>query len=92
MSELHLMFSIVNRRQVRRFQDLYDEVGASLALTTLGRGTAASDILDYFGLAATEKAVLLHFVTRETWKPQKPACRNSCTSTCPVPVSLLSFR
>lgn len=71
MSELHLMFSIVNRRQVRRFQDLYDEVGASLALTTLGRGTAASDILDYFGLAATEKAVLLHFVTRETWKSAK---------------------
>jgi len=71
MSELHLMFSIVNRRQVRRFQDFYDEAGASLALTTLGRGTAASDILDYFGLAATEKAVLLHFVTGETWKTIK---------------------
>lgn len=67
MSELHLMFSIVNRRQVRRFQSLYEEHGASLALTTLGRGTAASDILDYFGLAASEKALLLHFVTRETW-------------------------
>lgn len=67
MSELHLMFSIVNRRQFRRFQSLYEEHGASLALTTLGRGTAASDILDYFGLAASEKALLLHFVTRETW-------------------------
>lgn len=71
MSELHLMFSIVNRRQIRRFQDLYDEAGASLAFTTLGRGTAASDILDYFGLAASEKAVLLHFVTGETWKTIK---------------------
>ena len=68
MSELNLMFSIVNRRQIRRFQELYDAAGASLALTTLGRGTAASDILDYFGLAASEKAVLLHFVTSETWK------------------------
>ena len=68
MSELNLMFSIVNRRQIRRFQELYDAAGASLALTTLGRGTAASDILDYFGLAASEKAVLLHFVTGETWK------------------------
>lgn len=67
MSELHLMFSIVNRRQVRRFLSLYEEHGASLALTTLGRGTAASDILDYFGLAASEKALLLHFVTRDTW-------------------------
>ena len=73
MSELHLMFSIVNRRQTRRFQDLYDAAGASLALTTLGRGTAASDILDYFGLAASEKALLLHFVTGETWKTIKAA-------------------
>lgn len=73
MNELNVMFSIVNRRQIRRFQDLYDEFGASLALTTLGRGTAASDILDYFGLAASEKAVLLHFVTGQTWKSIKPA-------------------
>lgn len=73
MSELYLMFSIVNRRQTRRFQDLYDAAGASLALTTLGRGTAASDILDYFGLAASEKALLLHFVTEETWKTAKTA-------------------
>ena len=73
MSELHLMFSIVNRRQTRRFQDLYEAAGASLALTTLGRGTAASDILDYFGLAASEKALLLHFVTGETWKTIKAA-------------------
>ena len=73
MSELYLMFSIVNRRQTRRFQDLYDAAGASLALTTLGRGTAASDILDYFGLAASEKALLLHFVTGETWKTIKAA-------------------
>lgn len=71
MSELNLMFSIVNRRQIRRFQELYDESGAMLALTTLGRGTAASDILDYFGLAASEKAVLMHFVTGETWKTIK---------------------
>jgi len=73
MSELYLMFSIVNRRQTRRFQDLYDAAGASLAMTTLGRGTAASDILDYFGLAASEKALLLHFVTGETWKTIKAA-------------------
>jgi len=73
MSELHLMFSIVNRRQTRRFQDLYEAAGASLALTTLGRGTAASDILDYFGLAASEKALLLYFVTGETWKTIKAA-------------------
>jgi len=71
MSELHIMISIINRRQIKRFQALYDEAGASLALTALGRGTAASDILDYFGLAASEKAVLFHVVTLETWKTIK---------------------
>ena len=68
MHELYAMISIVNRRQAKRFQDLYDQAGATLALATLGRGTAASEILDYFGLAASEKAVLCHAVTGETWK------------------------
>ena len=58
MHELYAMISIVNRRQTKRFQDLYDQAGATLSLATLGRGTAASEILDYFGLAASEKAVL----------------------------------
>lgn len=68
MHELYAMISIVNRRQAKWFQDLYDQAGATLALATLGRGTAASEILDYFGLAASEKAVLCHAVTDETWK------------------------
>ena len=71
MSEVYAMISIVNRRQAKRFQSIYDEAGASLAMTMLGRGTAVSDVLDYFGLAATEKAVLMHIVTRETWKAAK---------------------
>ena len=71
MSELYAMFSIVNRRQAKRFQDLYAEAGVTLGITTLGRGTAASDVLDYFGLAAAEKAVLCHPVTMETWKTIK---------------------
>ena len=65
------MISIVNRRQAKRFQTIYDTVGASLAMIALGRGTAASDVLDYLGLAATEKAILMHMVTRETWKAAK---------------------
>ena len=71
MQELYAMISIVNRRQVKRFQNIYDEVGASLAMMMLGRGTAVSDVLDYFGLAATEKAILAHIVTGETWKNAK---------------------
>ena len=71
MSELYAMLSIVNRRQAKRFQDLYDEAGASLGMIALGRGTAVSDVLDYFGLAASEKAILCHAVTSDTWKTIK---------------------
>ena len=71
MSELYIMFSIVNRRQARRFQDLYAEAGVPLGAVALGRGTAASELLDYFGLAASEKAVLCHCVTLDTWKTIK---------------------
>lgn len=71
MHEVYAMISIINRRQVKRFQDIYDEAGASLSMMFLGRGTAVSDVLDYFGLAATEKAILAHIVTDETWKKAK---------------------
>ena len=42
-----------------------------MTLLTLGRGTAASEMLDAFGLEATEKAVLFAFVTGEEWKEIK---------------------
>lgn len=71
MHELYLMVSIVNRRQAGRFYDLYAELGVTLGMVTLGRGTAASDILDYFGLAAAEKAIFASVVTEETWKAVK---------------------
>ena len=71
MSELYMMISIVNRRQIKRFQDLYAECGVTLGAVALGRGTAASEVLDYFGLAAGEKAVLCHPVTGDTWKTIK---------------------
>ena len=36
--------------------------------TTLGRGTANSEMLDYFGLEESEKVVILSVVTEEAWK------------------------
>ena len=71
MGTLHAMISVVNRRQLKRFQTVYEEAGASLGVVMLGHGTAASDILDYFGLAAAEKAIACSIVTMETWKTIK---------------------
>lgn len=71
MSELFLMITIIERKHTRKFYHFYEEMGLPVSVTTLGMGTAASDILDYFGLDGSEKGVMFHFVTREKWKEVK---------------------
>ena len=71
MSELYLMTTISDRNQIRRFLLFYKEYGVSVVLTALGRGTASSEMLDYFGLEASEKAVLFSVVTDTVWKKVK---------------------
>jgi len=71
MSELYLMAAIINRQHTRLFAEFYEENGVSVNLITLGRGTASSEILDYFGLERSEKSVIFSVVTGETWKKVK---------------------
>lgn len=68
MSELYMMVSILNRHKTRKFLEFYQQYGISVTLNTLGRGTAASEILDYFGLEATEKVLMVSIVTRDVWR------------------------
>ena len=71
MSELYFMVTITNRNLTKRFATFYQEMGVDVSTITVGRGTAASEILDYFGLEGTEKSVLFHVVTNEKWKALK---------------------
>ena len=71
MSELYLMATISDRNQSRRFLAFYKEYGISVTFLTLGRGTAASEVLDAFGLEASEKAVQFAVVTAAEWKKVK---------------------
>ena len=71
MSGLYMMATISDRNQARRFLDFYREYGLSVTLLTYGRGTAASEILDAFGLEAAEKAVIFSVVTGEGWEAVK---------------------
>ena len=71
MSELYLMATISDRNQSRRFLAFYKEYGISVTFLTLGRGTAASEVLDAFGLEASEKAVQFAVVTASEWKKVK---------------------
>lgn len=75
MSELYMMATISDRNQVRRFLALYKEYGVTVTFLTFGRGTAASEILDSFGLEAAEKAVLFAFVTDSEWKKIRSGLR-----------------
>lgn len=71
MSQLYLMISITDRRSVKKFLGFYEKQGLECALITAGKGTAASEILDYFGLEGSEKGVLFHVVTGSVWKDVK---------------------
>lgn len=71
MSEICLMTTITNRSMMPKFLAFYQEQGVTVNFVTLGHGTAASEMLDYFGLEASEKAVLFAMVTDGVWKEIK---------------------
>jgi nitrogen regulatory protein PII len=53
------MIVITDRSRGGEFASWFQAQGATLILSALGQGTAATEVLDYLGLEATEKAVLL---------------------------------
>lgn len=71
MSEVYMMVTVTNRNRAEKFLSFYREEQLSVMLVTLGAGTAGSEVLDYFGLEASEKAVIFSVVTDETWRKVK---------------------
>ena len=59
MDRAVLMIVITDRSRGGEFASWFQTQGATLVLSALGQGTAATEVLDYLGLEATEKAVLL---------------------------------
>lgn len=76
MSELYLMVTITDRNMARRFIDLYNSANANVSFSTLGSGTAISEVLDYFGLARSQKAVIFSVVTLATWEQIRERLQN----------------
>lgn len=75
MSELFLMVTITNRKMTKRFVEFYKEEAFDIGTATVGRGTAASEILDYFGLEGSEKVLLFQIVTNDSWHKLKIGLR-----------------
>ena len=60
MSKVYMMVTITNRQLRNQFQDLFEKNEMAPVFGALGRGTADSTVLDYFGLEA--------IVTESMWK------------------------
>lgn len=71
MSKVYMMVTITNRSIGSKMLSFYKEHELAVILSTLGAGTANSEMLDYFGLEATEKAVMFSVATKEMWKNLK---------------------
>ena len=65
------MTTIVDRKIVNKYMDLYRENGLQVMYLTLGFGTAANEVLDYLGLESTEKAVAYSVLEEASWNTIK---------------------
>ena len=65
------MITITKRLTSRKIHAFYEQNGLSPIFCSLANGTATSEMLDYFGLEATEKIVMMSVVTDDTWKGVK---------------------
>ena len=67
MGNIYLMTTIVDRKIIKKYLELYRENELFVMFLTLGYGTATNEIMDYIGLDSTEKAVAYSVVEEETW-------------------------
>ncbi len=62
IQKLQLLITVVSRNQGNYFTDLYEKYDVTIQSSILGKGTATSEILSYFGLAETEKIVIFSLI------------------------------
>lgn len=63
--KLKLLFTIVNRSKAEFYTDLLQEYDVNMQLSMFGNGTASTEILQYLGLADSEKAVIISVIREE---------------------------
>lgn len=67
MSKLFIMLTIIDRKQLSRYSEFYLRHQVEVSFVSLGHGTASGAMLNYLGLEATEKALILSAVTDSNW-------------------------
>lgn len=71
MSGIYLMGLITTRSLRAKYQEFFKENELQITLGTPGAGTASNEILNYFGMEATEKYIYFAFVTSDSWPAVK---------------------
>ena len=61
------MTTIVDRKVLGKYEEVYKENNLHVMYLSLGYGTAANEILDYLGLESSEKAVTFAVLEEESW-------------------------
>lgn len=67
MGKLYLMTTIVDRKVGKKYLELYKSNEQHVMFTSLGEGTASSDMLDYLGLDKAEKLVIFSVQEEDDW-------------------------
>ena len=67
MGNLNLMTTIVDRKDLNRYMEVYQNNDLHVAFLSLGYGTASNEILDYLGLESNQKAVSFSIVEEKSW-------------------------
>lgn len=83
MGKLCLMTTIINRKQGKKYLNLYREEELQVMFFTLGSGTASGDVLDYLGLESTEKAVIFTVLEENRWVKTKKDLRQKLQIDAP---------
>ena len=76
MNDLFWMITITDRHSTQKFTDFYQKYGVDITYCTVGRGTAASEILSFMGLDITEKVYIFTAVTGTVWRGIKYGLQN----------------
>ena len=71
MGNLYLMTTIVDRKSIKKYLDLYHENNVHIMYHILGYGTVSSEILDYLGFDSKEKAVTFTILEESKWSDLK---------------------
>ena len=67
MDSLYWLVTITDRPAADAFLTLYESLGVTVSLRTVGAGTAVRETLSTLGLEKTEKVVLFAMITADTW-------------------------